>query len=103
MQAMPADKSGSYKDYCLFEMKELKGNRGKEQVLRIGKDEFVELGFRFKTDTPNGDQTTVDSGFLSRVEENRCPNFAGVLNCKTLRLSPRSDDYTGNRLHYCFS
>jgi len=47
------DKSDSYKECCPVEVKELKGTRGKEQVMRITTDDAVELGFRSKTETQN--------------------------------------------------
>ena len=53
MNVRPMDKSDSYKECCPVEVKELKGTRGKEQVMRIATDDAVELGFRSKTETQN--------------------------------------------------
>ena len=42
MNVRPMDKSDSYKECCPVEVKELKGTRGKEQVMRIATDEFLD-------------------------------------------------------------
>jgi len=42
MDTTHVDKSGSQKEFCPVEVKELKGNRSKEQVMRIATDEFLD-------------------------------------------------------------
>jgi hypothetical protein len=39
----PEDTAGSYRDFRSVELKELKGNRGKDQIMRIVTDDLVDF------------------------------------------------------------